>query len=105
MAKNKQKLPNLANATPGFIVDELGRTRVELSRLKKLEGFLKQGLLARAKVGAVTGEKYYNASIQELERSGLDTEAVKKEMGDNWYKERCKTTPYIQIRTVEKPKE
>lgn len=105
MVKNKQKLPNLANATPGFIVDELGRTRTELSRLKKLEGFLKQGLLARAKVGAVAGEKYFDASIQELARSSLDTAAVKKEMGDDWYRKRCKTTPYVQIRTTEKPRE
>lgn len=61
MAKRlKQAMPNLANATPEFIVDELGRVREQLNDLKTLEGFLKQGLLGRRADGqnVISGQVY-----------------------------------------------
>lgn len=42
------RMPNLANATVGGLVDMLGDVREEMKILKKLEGVYKQALAARA---------------------------------------------------------
>lgn len=98
----KVRMPNLANATPGFIVDELGAVRKKLSKLKKLEGFYKEALRARLKKNqrVVEGEKF-SATITKSARTSLNTDAVKEEMGAGWWKDRCVTKTIETIRTDE----
>jgi len=43
-------MPNLANATPGGLVDMLGKVREEMKDLKKLEGIYKEAIAARADI-------------------------------------------------------
>ncbi len=53
------RMPDLSNATPGSLVDWIGGVREELKDLKKLEGFFKEGLLARLDgKNTVTGDDF-----------------------------------------------
>lgn len=55
----KKNPPNLENATPEWLVDELGRIRRIMSRVKKLEGFYKEALKARwPMIDDPSGETY-----------------------------------------------
>lgn len=44
----KHTVPNLENATPSFLLDEIAKMRIEMSRLKFLDGVYKQAMEARA---------------------------------------------------------
>lgn len=55
----KKNPPNLENATPEWLVDELGRIRRIFSRAKKLEGYYKEALKARwPMIDDPSGETY-----------------------------------------------
>jgi len=80
-------IPNLENATPGFLVDEIEKLRVEQARCKYLEGIYKQALEARVtpeqKSGAQTilgAASIGTYRMQTQER--IDTEAVKEYFKD-----------------------
>lgn len=45
--KSTWKAPNLDNATPGGLADQLGDVREQIKELEKTEGFLKEALKAR----------------------------------------------------------
>jgi hypothetical protein len=85
MAKSAtdKTIPNLENATPGFLVDEIKRLRVEASRLKFLEGVYKQALEARltpeqlSGVTMVEGEKNYGMR-KKMTQERVDTDAVRE---------------------------
>jgi hypothetical protein len=76
--KPKVDLPNLDNATPGFIVDELGRIREEMSRLKTLEGYYKQALQGRRADGqnAISGT-LFDALISEETQIRVSSDKVR----------------------------
>lgn len=99
------KTPNLENATPGFIVDELGRTREKIADLKKLEGIYKEALSGRVDEDQqlVEGEKTFNATIEEVEQMRFDSAGAKKEFGEAWYIEHSKLISFRTIRTMRKP--
>lgn len=103
MAKKKDDMPNLDNATPGSLVDDLGATRVESAKLKKREGFLKQALFARLDEGQtlVEGEKF-NAMIQDVVQERLDTEKIRASETDEWLEDHTKVVEFKQIRTAKK---
>ena len=44
------KLPNLANATPEFLIDQIGQAKARLKNLEKYEGIFIQALLAKLMV-------------------------------------------------------
>lgn len=48
--KKKFVMPNLANATPGGLVDMLGEVREEKKDLEKLEGIYKEAIAARQRM-------------------------------------------------------
>ena len=81
---SKFEIPDLANATPGYLSDELGETRKVIKNANKLEGFLKEALKARKDEGAeyVDGEKWRTNFI-ESSRSGISGPLV-KEIFDGW---------------------
>src|SRR5690349_13162082 len=51
------QVPNLGNATPHFLTDELGYVQSAIKRLEKLEGLYKEALKAKTKLPTQPGEK------------------------------------------------
>ena len=87
MNKPTQTIPNLENATPGFLVDEIAKIRVEAARLKFLEGVYKQALEARVspeqkKGTAIIEGTYAVASYRHQLQERIDTDAVKEYFKD-----------------------
>jgi len=83
--KTNDKIPDLSNATPGFLIDEIGKLREEQKRIKFLEGFYKQALEARASKAQlngtefIQGEKYIgDRSFQAQKR--INSELVVEEL-------------------------
>lgn len=101
-SKKNEDLPNLDNATPSFLVDELGSIRSEQKVLKKREGYIKAALQARIKPGEykIEGEKYA-AEIIEQAQMRIDTDLVKTEMGSQWWEDHCKLVEFQQIKVTE----
>ena len=100
-AKPKSRMPNLDNATPGAIVDWLGGVRDEMKTLKKLEGYYKEGLMARIDEDEIEIEgDVYIAAITEVVQARIDGDLIKKEMGEEWWKDHCKTIEYQMIKTT-----
>lgn len=87
MAKPTQTIPNLENATPGFLVDEIAKIRTEQSRLKFLEGVYKQALQARITDAQKSGAEgiegtYAFATYRKQTQERVDTDAVKAYFAD-----------------------
>jgi len=86
-SKGDKTVPNLENATPGFLMDEIARMRVEAARLKFLDGVYKQALEARATgeqlsgAVAVEGEKFFGTR-KKMTQERIDTDAVKELLKD-----------------------
>jgi len=102
MAK-KPKLVMPANATPEFLIDELGRLRDEIKERTDLQDFYKAGLKARAKelnVTTITGEKYVGEYV-DMERSGIPIEAVRAHTTKEWQEENTVITAYTQLNIKE----
>lgn len=103
MAKSKTPIPNLSNATPEFLTDELGDLRKQIKGLEKQKDLITEALKGRARILEQTsfvGERY-TADLVQLSRSGLDTTAIREEMGEDWCAERTKTTDYEQLNVKE----
>lgn len=45
--KPKFEMPKLDNATPSFLIDELGKVREQIKHLEKYEGIYKEALMGR----------------------------------------------------------
>jgi len=85
MASDKDKtIPNLSNATPGFLVDRIGEMRVEAARLKFLDGIYKQALNARItsaqKSGAIIEGERYNGDIVSKKQDRISPDKVREEL-------------------------
>lgn len=75
-------LPNLENATPGFIIDELATIRAKKNLLKKLEDVYKVALDARTedddwRDGPIIGDNF-QAERESYPRHAVDQKAVKR---------------------------
>jgi GTP1/Obg family GTP-binding protein len=99
-AKRKSGLPNLDNATPPVLTDWLGSVREQMKELKQLEGYYKEALMARVDDDEyeVVGEQF-TATIEDVEQMRINTEAVKEEMGTEWWKDHCKLIEYKMVKT------
>ncbi len=106
MAKKKADpfpMPNLDNATPGSLVDDLGATRAESAKLKKREGFIKQALFARLDEGQTLVEgEVFNAMIQDTVQERLDTAKIRETEDDDWLADHTNVIEFKQIRTTKK---
>ncbi len=100
MAKNN-RMPNLDNATPMSLVDDLGETREKISALKKLEGIYKEALKARLDDGqqTVDGDKF-SALIEETTQSRLDQDKVKASLDPDVLATCYKEISFTTIRTT-----
>lgn len=86
-SKPTQTIPNLENATPGYLVDEITKIRVEQSRLTFLEGVYKEALKARITPEQRSGDKgiegeYAFATYRAQTQERVDTAAVKEYFKD-----------------------
>jgi hypothetical protein len=104
MATKTKKMPNLDNATPGFIVDELGSVREEIKNLVKFEGYYKEALKARLEPGQATVDgETFSALIVDTEQVRLDTARIKEDMDEVWLDEHSKLIEFITIKTARRP--
>jgi len=97
------KLPDLSNATPPYLADELGDIRAEIKRLQKLEGLYKDVLEAKKDPEATTveGDKWCQVFEMvsqmrinaDLCRQHLDAETLAKVTAE---------VSYRQIKSVRK---
>lgn len=84
MARQVDKtIPNLENATPGFLIDEIERIRTEASRLKFLENVYKQALDARVSPEQRAGNALIEGSVSlgsytQQTQERIDPDAVKE---------------------------
>ena len=100
-AKLKSKMPDLDNATPGFLVDELGAVREKIKDLQKYEGYYKEALKARLEPGQATVDgEVFSALIDEVEQVRLDTTGIRKDMDEEWIDKYSKLVEFITIKTV-----
>ncbi len=103
MGKQKFQAPDLANATPTYLVDELGSIREQLANLKKMEGFLKEALLARSDGKIAIEGEIFVAAITDRSQQRLDTAGLKEEFGPEWYEDHTKTIEFKEVRTTRLP--
>src|SRR5260370_25918993 len=87
MTKDKS-IPNLDNATPMSLVDEIGRMRMEAARLKFLDGLYKQALEARISKQQLEGTAlisgtHFVGKYKEVTQERIDGEAVKEYFKDD----------------------
>lgn len=92
------------NLPVGELVDQLGTVKAEIADLETREKTLRAELLKRCVIqaeGAV-----YGATVTQAVRWTLDAKAVRAELGDNWWNQRCKqalvTTVTVAARAVPK---
>lgn len=98
-------MPTLGpNTTPEYLVDELGKARAHKKHWEAAEEFYKESLKGRTSKERAKGKTSFQgdlflANFEEKSRTGLDTTAIKDEMGEDWVKEHSATTDYTQITT------
>lgn len=110
MPPKKFQAPTLGpNTTPEMLVDELGLIKAWASYYKAAEEFHKEALKARTAkertrvknpISTFQGDKF-EATFSNRSRTGLNTEAIRNEMGDEWVSDHSSTTDYVEIRTKE----
>ena len=96
-------LPNLSNATPGFLADELGRVREELKALKMLEGHYKEALVAAmdGATGVTVEGETFAAFMDTQERACLDTRKAKAYLASHGHlSQHMKTSTATMMRVV-----
>lgn len=102
-------IPNLENATPSFLVDELGETRKRMSDLKKYEGMLNQRLQAerRETIEITKGEPTwegdnYGVSFTPGCRVTTDMDALQKDNPEVDITKYERRTDFMTVRTPRK---
>jgi hypothetical protein len=105
-----KSVPDLSNATPTFLLDEVGRIRAEANRLKFLEGVYKDALRARITTQQLNGEEpilgdKYVGYYENISQVRIDSEAVREHFRNDpdTLEKLCKVIEYPQLNV--KPKE
>jgi len=106
MSKHDRSIPNLENATPEYLVDEIGRIRIEAARLKYLEGIFRQALEARCTKehldggSLITGDRFIG-HFENVTQERLDTQSVRDYFQNNpeILKELMKIVSFRQLKT------
>lgn len=95
----KQEMPNLANATPSFLIDEMGRIRSEVKKLEQMEGYYKEALKAQWPEGETQEDgEIYAAERIYVVQGRLDTAKIREDMSEDWLKDHSKETSYYQFK-------
>ena len=86
------------NFSDGQLADALGDVRFETETLREREQAIRAEFLARG-LDRVEGQRF-DARKVEAARWSLDTERVKREMGEDWYTVHSRVTPTVCLRVV-----
>ncbi len=100
MSKKTFRMPDLSNATPTFLVDELGGVREQIKELQKLEGFYKEALQARSGGKTTIEGETFVALLTDQTQQRIDTKGLKEEFGEEWYQDHTKTIEFKKIQTT-----
>lgn len=105
-----KQVPDLSNATPTYLLDEIGRIRVESNRLKFIETIFKDALRSRVTGTQLSGEdpiigERYVGYYEDVTQSRIDADAVRAHFRNDpeTLAKLCKTISYPQLNV--KPKE
>ena len=84
------------------LTDQIARANRFMGALEKWVKAAKVAYLTRLPVPlrglpVVTQGKEFMSVYSAMERADIDREAVKKDMGEEWYTAHCKTTSYVQV--------
>ena len=82
----------------GELIDELGAVRAQQAALKIAEAGLRDAILAH-RVGEAEG-KIYRFTLISATRSTLDVDRVRREMGEQWYENMCRSTATTSLRVT-----
>lgn len=82
------------------LVDRLAEIRATIKALQDEESDIRAAILA-GKQNIVEGE-HYTAILKLVSSNRFDTDGVKKEMGQSWYKAHTVATESIRIETIRK---
>lgn len=100
-ADNWREKLNLGDKSLDEIIDLLGDVKQQVKLYERMEGFLREALLARMPEGVMEySTEAYMVQRTVGERVFLDTGKVKEEMGEEWYQAHCKVTPYEMVKLV-----
>lgn len=116
MPKAKFEAPDLSNATPEFLVDEMAKLSLVENYAKKMRAFYKEALYARANIvkealdvgvtTTTTGEKFYADTVRTCPMR-MDTTALKDdkpEIYEQYLKEGDQLTTRFRLKEgVENP--
>lgn len=102
MAKQRE-LPNLENATPGFLIDAIAEQREIQKDAKFLEGIYRQALDSRKDPNAkeVVGDKFVGR-YTVAPREALDTEKIRSTQTPEWVREHSKVTEVVTLKVEPK---
>lgn len=80
--KADRTVPDLANATPGFLLDEIATMRIEMARLKFLDGVYKQALDARLTPDQLEGKEpilgeKYKGQYRHTKQERIDADGAR----------------------------
>jgi hypothetical protein len=97
---SKYKMPDLTNATPAGIIDELGKLSIVENYAKKLRAFYKEAFYARTGINplesgqaqVVEGE-IFNMNVSQYETTQLNQDKLKAEFPEAY--EACLRHPTI----------
>lgn len=102
-SKVKVDLPNLGNATLGFLIDEIGRMNAEKSRLETLIEYHKSALkplLGNQKTGK--GEKF-EVAVTTVVQERIDTAKVRELLSPEQLEQVMKGVTFQQMRFTPLP--
>ena len=91
-------MAKLTRAQLSATVDTLGKLKAKLAVLGAQESALKQALVdggERAYQGTL-----FDATVTEAQRTTLDVEAVRKELGADWVARHSTVSGYVSVRVV-----
>lgn len=79
------------------LIDKVAALNIKKKLIEAELNFLKEATKARLSLGEHKG-RLYQCVVNARSRTGLDSDAVKAEMGDDWWAARQKITEYQEIR-------
>ena len=100
-----KRMPNLDNATPGYLADELGKAREKKKEYEQLEGFYKSALVARLGDETECEGDEFVAEVTESSRTALSAPLVRASMDQDWIDEHSTTSYFNVVKTKRKAKE
>jgi hypothetical protein len=101
VAKAKVELPNLSNATPTYLADEIGAMRKEKKRLETLEAFFMQALKARKGDDKIVKGEKFELEFQSITQYRLDNEKVRELLTEDQLSECTKEVTFEQAKSRE----